>query len=146
MTHAQLIRIVRASAVYDLVVTSLFALPFTARWLFDALAALHDQLGLPGTTPDSGDVYAVMFANLMGGLVVVWSILRLVRPSFAAGTADIGARVFFSIGMLSALAAGASPLVAVMLVLELAWALVQGAAVAVRARQRRAGALAGVAA
>jgi hypothetical protein len=71
----------------------------------------------------------VMFANLMGSLVVVWAVFRLFRPTRAAGTADTVARVVFSIGMAAALVHGASSLVAVMLVLELAWAVTQGVAV-----------------
>lgn len=129
MSRNHALKIIRASAVYDLVVTFVFALPLTARWLFDGLAEVHAQFGLTGSTPDSGDVYAVMFANLMGGLVTVWSLFRIFRPSLAAGVTDIGGRIFFSIGMVGALVAGASPLVAIILTLEIIWALVQGVAV-----------------
>lgn len=71
-----------------------------------------------------------MFANLTGSLVVVWAVFRLLRPTRAAGTADTAARLLFSLGMVAALLRGASSLVAVMLVLELVWAVVQGVAVA----------------
>jgi hypothetical protein len=138
MSKNRALNFVRASAIYDLVITFAFALPFTAKWLFDSLAELHQSLGLTGSLPDSGDAFVVMFANLMGGLVTVWAVYRIVRPSLAAGVADVGGRVFFSIGMLGALAAGASPLVAVMLAMEIVWAVLQGVAVvfAFRASKR----------
>lgn len=135
MSTSRALRIIRASAVYDLVVTALFALPFTARFVFDGLAAMHDYWGLGGVAPASNDVFAVMFANLMGSIVVVWAVFRIVRPSLAAGVADTAARLLFSLGMATALVHGASPMVAVLLAFELAWALVQGFAVVSTARE-----------
>lgn len=127
-------RIVRLSAAYDLVVTLGFAFPFTAPLVFWALADLHDRLGLTGMVPDPDQPFTVMFAVLMGGLVTVWSVFRLLRPSLLAGAADVAGRLFFSTGMIAALAAGATPLVGVMLALELGWAVVQAVAVARAAR------------
>ncbi len=135
MTHDRARTIVRASAIYDLLVTVPFALPVTATWLFTALHTLHENLGLTGATPDAGAVFTLMFANLMGSVVSVWALFRIARPTLAAGVADTGARVLFSLGMITALAGGASPLVVVMLVLEVAWGVVQGVAV-LRARRR----------
>ncbi|WP_235038159.1 heavy metal-responsive transcriptional regulator [Microbacterium sp. 18062] len=120
-------RTIRASAVYDLVVTGGFALPFTAPTLFAALGALHAWLDLPGSAP-SPDVFTILFANLMGSIVSVWSLFRLLRPSYTAGVADIVARVLFSLGMAAALAHGASPILGVMLALEVGWAIVQAIA------------------
>lgn len=136
MSEKQALNVVRASAFYDLIVTFAFALPFTAQWLFDGLTALHNTMGLTGSTPNSSDAHTVMFANLMGGLVTVWAIYRILRPSLAAGVADIGGRVFFSIGMIGALLAGASPLVMIMLVLEIVWAGLQGVALGSAMRSR----------
>ncbi|WP_068494894.1 hypothetical protein [Pseudoclavibacter helvolus] len=48
------------------------------------------------------------------------------------------ARALFSLGMITALAAGATPLVGAMLLLELAWGLVQGIAVITARRARQA--------
>lgn len=129
MTRTRALHVVRLSALYDLIVTVGFAFPFTAPWVFRSLAHWHGALGLSGTVPDAGDPFTVMFANLMGGLVTVWALFRLLRPSLAAGAADVGGRVFFSLGMAAALLAGASPLVWVMLVLEFVWAVVQAVAV-----------------
>lgn len=129
MTTSTAQKIVRWSAIYDLVVTAMFALPWTAVLLFGALAALHDSLGLSGATPSAADPFTLMFANLMGSLVVVWSVYRIWRPTIAAGVADTGARMLFSLGMIYALANGASPLTGTLLAMELVWAVVQGAAV-----------------
>lgn len=120
-------RTIRASALYDLAVTGGFALPFTAPTLFAALGVLHAWLDLPGSAP-SPDVFTILFANLMGSIVSVWSLFRLLRPSYTAGVADIVARALFSLGMAAALAHGASPILGVMLVLEVGWAIVQAIA------------------
>jgi hypothetical protein len=128
MTVLNALRVVRASAIYDLLVTAGFALAVTAAPLLTSLGALHERLGLTGSVPDARDPFTLMFANLMGSVVIVWALFRLVRPSLLAGAADVVARLLFSLGMLSALVAGASSLVVVMLVLEIAWALVQGGA------------------
>lgn len=129
MTSTSARRVVRASAVYDLVVTVAFALPWTAVAVLGGLGALHHRLGLAGATPSPGDVYQVLFAGLMGSLVTVWSVYRIARPSLAAGAADTVGRALFSLGMVVALAHGASPLVLVLLVPEVAWGVVQGVAV-----------------
>jgi hypothetical protein len=129
MTNQTARRTIRFSALYDLLVTAGFALPLTAPSVIAGLADLHQGLGLSGSTPDATDTYTLMFANLMGSLVVVWAAFRLFHPSRAAGAADTVARVLFAWGMIAALSRGASQLVAFMLVLELAWALVQGAAI-----------------
>lgn len=102
-------RTVRASALYDLIVTAAFALPFTAPALFDLLGLLHVSVGGAGEVPSAHSVFTVMFANLMGSLVVVWSIYRLTRPTREAGIADTAGRVLFSLGMIAALLRGASP-------------------------------------
>jgi hypothetical protein len=129
MTSSTVRRTVRISAFYDLIVTAGFALPFAAPAVFEGFEVLHAALGLPGSVPDAGDPYTLMFANLMGSLVVVWSVFRLARPSRAAGAADTAARILFSLGMAAALIQGGSPLVLGMLILEVLWALVQGVVV-----------------
>lgn len=119
------LRTIRRSALYDLIVTAPFATPWTARWVLDALGALHDTLGLPGQRPALADPFAVLFANLMGSLVVLWSIVRLRAPTLDHGRSDTIARVLFSLWMAWALIAGASPLIGGFLAAELAWAAVQ---------------------
>ncbi|WP_372983706.1 hypothetical protein [Microbacterium sp.] len=135
MTESTMLRVIRISALYDLVVTAGFALPWSAVLIFGGLDQAHEALGLTGTTPSPDDVFTVMFANLMGSIVVVWAAFRIVRPSTAAGIADTAARMLFSLGMATALLYGASPLTGIMLALELVWALVQGAAIIAQSRR-----------
>jgi len=136
MSRPSALRIIRASAAYDVVATSAFALPWTAPLALASLADVHDALGLSGALPQPHDVFTVLFANLLGSIVLVWSVLRLRRPSLTMGAADTAARVLFSTWMVAALLSGASSVVWAFLVPELTWAVVQGYAV-VRARGGR---------
>lgn len=129
MTESTIRRVVFFSALYDLLVTWPFATPWTATWLSGQLGALHLQLGLSGVAPALDSPTALLFANLMGSIVTVWSILRLLRPTAELGAADTAGRVLFSTWMVFALLHGASPVLVPLLVLEVAWGLVQGAVV-----------------
>lgn len=131
------LRVVWASALYDLVVTAPFATPWTAKWLVGAMGAIHDGLGLPGARPALDGPVAILMANLLGTLVVLWAVARLRGPTLAHGRMDTIARVAFVAWMAWALAAGASAVVAAFLVAEIAWGIAQGHAV------RAAGKLAG---
>ncbi len=122
-------RVVLASAAYDLVMTAGFATPWTARIALDGIAGLHDRLGLSGTVPDAGDPFTMLFANLLGSIVVVWSVVRLLRPTPFLGAADTVGRLLFSLWFGYALGAGASTILIGFLVLEIGWGVVQGAAV-----------------
>ncbi|KRA32587.1 MULTISPECIES: hypothetical protein [unclassified Nocardioides] len=129
-------RIVRASAVYDLVVTTGFALPWLAAATFGTLADGHRKLGLTGSLPDADDPFTVLFAGLMGGLVMVWSVVRVIQPSLLLGAADTVARGLFCLGMVVALTEGASTVIVGLLVPEATWGVVQGTAVLVALRRR----------
>jgi len=122
-------RIVLFSALYDVFVTWPFATPWTARWLSTQLEALHLELGLAGVSPALDTATALLFANLMGSLVVVWSVLRLLRPTVENGAADTAGRVLFSVWMVFALTHGASAVLLPFLVLEVVWGMAQGAVV-----------------
>ncbi|MBL8938707.1 MAG: hypothetical protein JNM69_29370 [Archangium sp.] len=129
MTDSTVRRVVFFSALYDLLVTWPFATPWTASWLSGQLGSLHLQLGLGGVGPSLDSSTALLFANLMGSIVTVWSILRLLRPTAELGAADTAGRALFSTWMLFALLHGASATLLPFLVLEVAWGLVQGAVV-----------------
>lgn len=140
MKHSRLAKahgLIRLSAIYDLVVTLGFAFLPTASLIFIGLQALHAELGLSGELPDASSPSTMMFVNLMGSVVTAWALFRIFRPSLAAGAADTLARALFSLAMITALTQGASPLIVVMLALEVAWGVAQ-AAVLVRARRPRA--------
>ncbi|MBD8623045.1 hypothetical protein [Pseudomonas sp. CFBP 13727] len=118
------LQIVRASAVYDLVVTAGFMTPWTALLVFEGFAALSAALALDRTVPTL-DITAMLFANLLGSIVVVWSIWRLVQPSRSVGLYDTLARVLFAAWQLFAVAHGASFLILGFTVFEVAFAIAQ---------------------
>lgn len=123
-------RVIRASAVYDLVVTVGFALPFTAALALSAMGDLHRALGLSGVVPVVDDPFTILLANLLGSIVSVWAVLRILRPVPLLGAADTVARALFSTWFAWALAQGASPVLLGLLVPEVAWGVLQGAVVA----------------
>lgn len=107
-------RIVRAGAWYDIVVTAGFATPWTYRLVHDALA-----LG------DPVDRLTVLYANLMGSVVLVWSLLRVLRPLPLYGLLDGVARALFASWQAYALAHGAASVVWLFLTVEVAWGVAQ---------------------
>jgi hypothetical protein len=117
------LRLVRASAWYDLVVTAGFATPWTYALVHDALSSLGDALGF-GVLPEL-DPWQVLFANLMGSVVVVWAVLRIVRPLPEHGLFDGVARTLFAAWQAYALAHGASRLLWLFLAVEVAFGVLQ---------------------
>ncbi|MDV9174062.1 hypothetical protein R6V09_28645 [Streptomyces sp. W16] len=99
------LRVVRASSWYDLVVTAGFATPWTYALVHDTLSSLGRDWGL-GVLPEL-DPIQTLYANLMGSVVVVWAVLRLVRPLALHGLLDGVARVLFTAWQGYALAQGA---------------------------------------
>jgi hypothetical protein len=120
---APYLRLVRASALYDLLVTVPFATPWSLAWLLRQLDALGQALGLaalPVFPPE-----ALLLGNLLGSVVCVWSVLRLARPSLLLGRHDAVARGLFALWMTWALYQGASPLLAAFLVVEIGFGTAQ---------------------
>jgi hypothetical protein len=115
--------IVRASAVYDIVVTAPFATPWSFALLHQQLTAINQQLGglpLPPFAP-----FHVLICCLLGSVVLVWSALRLSDPQQRFGRFDGAARMLFSIWMGWALLITHAPLLYLFIVPEFAWGLVQ---------------------
>ncbi|WP_051742312.1 hypothetical protein [Kitasatospora sp. MBT66] len=117
------LRVVRASAWYDLAVTAGFATPWTYTPVHHALSSLGDSLGW-GVLP-APDTWQTLYANLMGSVVTVWAALRIVRPLPLHGLLDAVARVLFSSWMAYALAHGAPRILWPFLTLEIAWGITQ---------------------
>ncbi|GAA3438567.1 hypothetical protein [Kutzneria kofuensis] len=88
-------RLVLVSAGYDLVVTAAFVTPWTYELIRQALSALGLALGLGGMP--AADPTQVMYANLMGSVVVVWAALRLTGPRAVYGLYDGVARSLFAV-------------------------------------------------
>ncbi|MBK4987822.1 MULTISPECIES: hypothetical protein [Pseudomonas] len=128
-SNTQYRQLVRASGLYDLLITVGFATPWTFAWLHGWLSTLHGTLGLAGEIPVFEPMH-VMMANLMGSIVCVWAWLRIRHPQVLFGRYDAAGRVLFSAWQLYALANGASALLWGILVLEVLWAIAQLAPVA----------------
>lgn len=136
MTRYQ--QLVRASALYDLIVTAPFATPWTFAHLYAALGVLGASLGTGGDLPAFTPMHA-LFANLMGSIVLVWSVLRIRVPRVEFGIADGVGRILFATWQAYALAHGATRLLVPFLVGEVAFGVAQLAPVALQrlARRRR---------
>jgi len=118
------IKIMRASAIYDLIATAPFVLPVTFAFTWSQLSGLHQQLGLAGTLPDP-HVYMILLANLLGSVVVVWSAARLWLNMAVLGRFDAAARLLFATWQIVALVNGASMVLAAYLVVELIFGFLQ---------------------
>jgi hypothetical protein len=136
VSNAAYLRIVRASAWYDLIVTAPFATPWTFALLHQGLGAIAVTLGLQGVPPFAPA--HVLMANLMGSLVCVWSVLRLRRASVELGRYDAVARAMFALWQSTALLMGATPLVVPFLLAEIGFGLAQALPVGARVPDRQA--------
>lgn len=111
------LRIVRASALYDLLLTAPFATPWSFSWIHGQLSAINRLFGaadLPAFR-----AFHILFACLMGSVVLVWSALRLATPSVRLGRYDGVTRLLFSAWMAWALAATGAPLLWLFVVPEM---------------------------
>jgi len=116
--------LVRASGWYDLLVTAAFVTPWSLMLLHGFLRQLSAQWGLDGELPEFAPLYGLM-ANLMGSIVCVWSILRIRDPQMQFGRYDAAGRLLFATWQGYALMHGATQLLWGILVMELAWAVLQ---------------------
>ncbi|MFJ4580698.1 hypothetical protein [Streptomyces echinatus] len=116
-------RLVRTSGWYDLIVTAGFATPWTYALVHDLLSAGGDATGL-GTMPALTPMQT-LYANLMGSVVVVWSVLRVVRPLPLHGLLDGVARVLFALWQAYALAHGGPAVLWPFLAVEVSFGIAQ---------------------
>ncbi len=111
-------RWVRASAAYDLIATAAFATPWT-------FLLVHQALGRFTPLPPFEPLH-VLFANMLGSIVVVWSVLRLRHPEPIYGLYDAVARLlFFSWQLYYLLAMNGVAIVWLFAVPELGFGLLQ---------------------
>jgi hypothetical protein len=133
LTQPIYLKIVRASAWYDLLLTAPFATPWTLNLAHARLSAINQWLGgsaLPAFAP-----FHVLFACLMGSVVLVWSVLRLRRTEVLLGRYDGATRFLFALWMGWTLAATGAPLLWLFVLPEFAWGVVQWLPVAPQAAQ-----------
>ena len=74
-------------------------------------------------------------ANLLGSVVVVWSLARWLQPSVQLGRLDALARALFAIWQIYAVMQGASAIILAFTVFEIVFGVLQMARV--RSEQRR---------
>ena len=118
------LRIVRLSAWYDLIVSAGFATPWTFALIHQGLSLLAQQSGAPGSLPAFAPAHVLM-ANLLGSVVVVWSLVRLRDTQPVYGRYDALGRFLFAAWQLYAVAQGASWLILGFTAVELAFGLAQ---------------------
>lgn len=123
-TPQQYRRLVRSSAWYDLIVMAAFVTPWSFTALHGLLSGLSQVLDLPGELPAFAPAHMLM-ANLLGSIVCVWSVLRIRDPQAVYGRYDAAGRFLFATWQAYALLHGATGLLALFLVVELAWGIAQ---------------------
>jgi hypothetical protein len=101
-------KIVLGSAIYDLLVTAPFATPWSFAMAHAQLDRINQSLG--GAALPSFGAFHVLFACLLGSVVLVWAALRISDPQPRYGRFDGVARLLFTGWMAWALAATAAPL------------------------------------
>ena len=117
------LRLVRASAMYDLLVTTALATPWTLPLAHRLISSLNVQLGgapLPDFAP-----FHMFIGGLLGSIVTVWSLLRLKHPNVQLGRYDGAARFLFSGWMAWTLAQTGAPVLWLLLVPEFLWGVAQ---------------------
>jgi len=124
MTLSSYQRLVRSSAIYDILLTSAFAVPVLASLKLDALRWLHTNTDMAGSFP-AFDPMHLFFVHLLGSIVTIWSLLRVFHPHALLGWYDALARFAFSIAMAWGLLQGGTELLWWFLIPELAWGIVQ---------------------
>jgi len=116
--------IVRASALYDLLVTAPFMTPWSMALVFSGMTALSDALALDRPIP-ALDATQMLLANLLGSVVIVWSLWRWRHPSEQAGRYDALARGLFALWQIYAVVQGASMLILGFTGLEVLFSIAQ---------------------
>jgi hypothetical protein len=134
LSMSSYIRIVRASAWYDLVVTIGFATPWTFALVLSSLQLMSGQLGIVGDFPPFAADHMLM-ANLLGSIVTVWAIFRLRGTQARYGRYDAAGRLLFATWQLYAVLHGAHPVIWGFLLAEVAFGIAQLLPVAVAQRQ-----------
>ena len=116
-------RVVFLGALYDLMVTFPFATPWTFTINWRMLSAFNQRFGAPPLPHFS--VMPLLIANLMGTLIVVWSVLRLRHPTRLLGRYDGTARFLFAFWMMGALLTPGQPILWLFLVPEMIFGVAQ---------------------
>lgn len=130
--------IVKISAWYDLLVI----LPFTTPWTLEMLYGFLQQLHAYGQF--SGQMHSLnaahyLFGNLMGSVILVWSLMRILQPGVLPGRLDAVARYLFCLWQIYAWQHGFSTLILFFTFFELSFGIAQSLPVRREASEREAG-------
>jgi hypothetical protein len=117
------LKIIRVSAVYDLLLTAPFATPWTFALLRDRMSLINQLLG-GGALPAFEPLH-VLLACLMGTVVLIWSVLRIIEPTVRLGRFDGAGRFLFVTWMGWGVASTGAPVLLLFMIPELAWGVVQ---------------------
>jgi hypothetical protein len=115
--------LVRASALYDVIVTAGFATPWSFQLVQQQLSTVNQALG--GSALPEFSVFHVLIACLLGSIVLVWSVLRLRDPQPRFGRYDAAARFLFATWMAWALHATGAPVLWLFVLPEFSWGVAQ---------------------
>lgn len=99
MSERRLRGLQRASAIYDLIAVTPFALPGIVAW---EIAQLHEtavKLSIAGDFPAFSPAH-LFFANVFGIFTIAWSVLRLRHPEPRFALYDVVLRFAFASTML----------------------------------------------
>lgn len=117
--------IVKAGAWYDLLTSAPFAFPILANFTMQNITQLHNDLNLSGTIPTFEPLH-FFFMNLMGSIIVVWSILRIRHTQALLGLYDAFGRTLFSAWMAYYLFAQNQTMILFFLLIpEISWGIIQ---------------------
>ncbi len=116
----------------DFAVTLPFALPVISYWLIGYIYHL-DQVMLMGSPIPTFEPVAMLFVNIMGVLGVVWALARIATPTEALARMDALARIVVAALIIHAITWGATPVLWLFVMTELA-----GSAAQLIGRPRRA--------
>jgi hypothetical protein len=100
--------VIRALAVFDLVVTALLAFPISARGFVELLYRVNGYFGGVSAPPYFDSVHW-LFVGLAGILGVVWAFSRIAAPSRLSAGLDAGGRVAVSLLILWFVLLGSAP-------------------------------------
>ncbi len=118
-------KVVRYSAIYDVLMTFSFAFPVLVVWNIGLFSDIHTQYEFSGSIPDFQPLH-LFFVNLLGSVVLVWSAIRIYKAEAILGLYDSFARFLFSFNMLYYLLMhDVTSLLWIMFIPELAWGFIQ---------------------
>ncbi len=117
--------IIRASGLFDILLMVPFAIPGLASWVLTEIAIVHEALSLTGAVPVFSPFH-LLFVNLMAGITIVWSVLRVSDPKPIYGVYDSVARIIVATLMLIYLLYyDVTAVLWLFFTVELCWALIQ---------------------